>query len=223
MCISCAGMICTMVASSLMARKSKAPVESPFKLKAWRQERGLTLDQVGDALGMTGQNYGKIERGGVELRETYLEPLADLYGIAKTALMHAPGEDIVDATDTVPVVGYVSAGAELALYDQGQGPFDYVQPPRDSKPSTVAASVKGASLGPLLDQALIFYDDVRSPVTSDLHGKMCVVGLEDGRVVVKQLLPGDGGRFHLLSNSSEPPLFNETVSWAAKVTDIRPR
>lgn len=223
MCISCAGVICTLVATRGMARKAKAPIESPFKLKAWRQERGLTLDQVGEALGMTGQNYGKIERGGVELRETYLEPLADLYGIPKSALMQIPGHGIADTTETVPVVGYVSAGAELALYDQGQGPFDYVSPPRDSKPSTVAASVKGVSLGPLLDEALIFYDDVRSPVTADLHGKMCVVGLEDGRVVVKQLMPGDSGRFHLLSNSSEPPLLNETVAWAAKVTDIRPR
>lgn len=134
------------------------------------------------------------------------------------------GEGTEEATsETVPVVGYVSAGAELALYDQGQGPFDYVTPPRDSKPTTVAARVQGVSLGPLFDDALIFYNSVQSPITPELHGKLCVAGLEDGRVVVKQLMPGDGGRYHLLSNSAEPPLFNEAVLWAAKVTDIRPR
>lgn len=185
----------------------------------------MTLDQVGDALGMTGQNYGKIERGGVELREQYVARLADLFGIDPSDLLRDPSDEgyAPPTSETVPVVGYVSAGAELALYDQGQGPFDYVLPPRDTKPTTVAAEIHGVSLGPLFDHALIFYDNVHSPITPELHGKLCVAGLEDGRVVVKQIMPGDSGRFHLLSNSAEPPIFNAAVLWAAKVTEIRPR
>ncbi len=208
-----------------MARKPKTLVESPYKLKAWRKHLGLTLDQVGEALGMTGQNYGKIERGGVELRELYVSQLAKLYAIDPSELLRDPSDEghLPPTTETVPVVGYVSAGAELALFDQGQGPFDYVTPPREAKPTTVAAQVKGVSLGPLFDESLIFYDNVHSPITPELHGKLCVAGLEDGRVVVKQIMPGDAGRFHLLSNSAEPPIFNAEVLWAAKVTEIRPR
>ena len=185
----------------------------------------MTLDQVGEALGMTGQNYGKIERGGVELREQYVARLADLFEIDASDLLRDPSDEgyTPPTSETVPVVGYVSAGAELALYDQGQGPFDYVLPPRDAKPTTVAAEIHGVSLGPLFDHALIFYDNVHSPITPELHGKLCVAGLEDGRVVVKQIMPGDSGRFHLLSNSAEPPIFNAAVLWAAKVTEIRPR
>lgn len=137
-------------------------------------------------------------------------------------LLEGEGSEEV-TSETVPVVGYVSAGAELALYDQGQGPFDYVTPPRDAKPTTVAAQVKGVSLGPLLDESIIFYDNIHSPITPDLHGKLCVAGLDDGRVVVKQIMPGDAGRYHLLSNSAEPPIFNAELLWAAKVTEIRPR
>lgn len=169
-------------------------------------------------------SYPAHENGNASFSFAKAQEYAVAYGVNAEWLYSGRGEaDDGHTSESVPVVGYVSAGAELALYDQGQGPFDYVSPPRDSKPTTVAASVRGSSLGPLLDEAIIFYDDVRSPVTPDLHGKMCVVGLEDGRVVVKQLMPGDSGRFHLISNSSEPPLFNETVTWAAKVTDIRPR
>jgi transcriptional regulator with XRE-family HTH domain len=133
--------------------------------------------------------------------------------------------DVTDrpATDSVPVVGYVSAGASLVQYAEGQGPFDYVPAPRESTPSTVAAAVRGVSLGPAFDEALVFYDDKRSPVTPDLHGKLCVVGLVDGRVLVKVLRPGEDGRFHLTSNTAEEPLWNQDVDWAAKVTDIRPR
>ncbi len=169
-------------------------------------------------------SYPAHENGNASFSFAKAQEYAVAYGVNAEWLYSGRGEaDDGHTSESVPVVGYVSAGAELALYDQGQGPFDYVSPPRDSKPTTVAAAVRGSSLGPLLDEAIIFYDDVRSPVTPDLHGKMCVVGLEDGRVVVKQLMPGDSGRFHLISNSSEPPLFNEMVAWAAKVTDIRPR
>lgn len=202
----------------------RRPPPSPYKLKQWRQHRRLTLEQVGEALGMTGQNYGKIERGGVELRELYVSQLAELFGIDAADLMREPSDDPQHPTsETVPVVGYVSAGAALALFDEGQGPFDYVAPPIDAKPTTVAARVEGTSLGPLFDQAIIFYDSVQNEVTPDLHGRLCVAGLDDGRVVVKQIMPGEAGRYHLLSNSSEPPIFNAVVKWAARVTDVRPR
>lgn len=207
-----------------MARKPKSTAKSPYKLKQWRLHRRLTLEQVGEALNMTGQNYGKIERGGVELRESYVPQLAELFAIDAADLMRDPSDNAEHPTsETVPVVGYVSAGAALALFDEGQGPFDYVSPPRDAKPTTVAARVQGTSLGPLFDEAIIFYDNVQREVTPDLHGRLCVAGLDDGRVVVKQLMPGDGGRYHLLSNSAEPPIFNANVVWAARVTDVRPR
>lgn len=195
------------------------------RLKIARERASYsTAKDAAVAMGVPVATYVQHENGGRGVPATRADRYARFFRVTPEWLLYGRGEvDDAPASDSVPVVGYVSAGAELALYDHGQGPFDYVKPPRDSKPSTVAASVRGSSLGPLLDEALIFYDDVRSPVTSDLHGKMCVVGLEDGRVVVKQLMPGDSGRFHLLSNSSEVPLFNEHVLWAAKVTDIRPR
>lgn len=195
------------------------------RLKLAREKAGYeTAKAAAEAMGVAVATYIQHENGSRGIPATRAERYGRFFRVAPEWLLYRRGEvDDGLTTESVPVVGYVSAGAELALYDQGQGPFDYVSPPRDSKPTTVAAAVRGSSLGPLLDEAIIFYDDVRSPVTPDLHGKMCVVGLEDGRVVVKQLMPGDSGRFHLLSNSAEPPLFNETVAWAAKVTDIRPR
>lgn len=126
-------------------------------------------------------------------------------------------------TESVAVVGYVGAGAVATLYSEGQGPLDYVDPPAGRSPETVAVEVKGTSLGPAFDEALIFYDDVRSPVTPDLHGRLCVVGLPTGQVLVKILRAAPGDRFHLLSNTSDPPILDQEVLWAARVKDIRPR
>jgi len=207
-----------------MARKPKSTAQSPYKLKQWRLHSRLTLEQVGEALNMTGQNYGKIERGSVELRELYVQQLAELFGIDAADLLRDPSDNADHPTsETVPVVGYVGAGSVATLFAEGQGPLDYVEPPQNATASTVGLKVQGVSLGPVWDEAILFYDDVRSPVTPDLHGRLCVVGLPDGRVLVKMLKAANDGTFHLLSNTSEEPLLNQEVIWAARVKAVHPR
>lgn len=49
----------------------------------------------------------------------------------------------------------------------------------------------------------------------------CVVGLKDGRILLKQLQRA-GDQFVLVS-TIEPPMIGCEVAWAAKVTNIRPR
>lgn len=121
-----------------------------------------------------------------------------------------------------PVVGYVGAGAEAHFYADSDI-LDYVLAPEGSTATTRAAEIKGDSLGPLFERWLIFYDDVRSPVTTDLLGKLCIVGLPDGRVLVKQIQASrTPDLYHLLSNF-EQPFFDQEVMWAAAVKDMRPR
>lgn len=62
------------------------------------------------------------------------------------------GGDEGGTTDSVPVVGYVGAGAAAILFGEGQGPFDEVAAPEGSTEHTVAAEIRGESLGPLFDQ-----------------------------------------------------------------------
>ncbi|MCC8963727.1 phage repressor protein [Bradyrhizobium sp. Pear76] len=68
---------------------------------------------------------------------------------------------------------------------------------------------------------MVFYNDIRSPVTPDLIGKLCVVGLADDRVVVKKIKRQDG-EYVLISNT-EPPMANIAIVWAARVIDMRPQ
>jgi len=69
----------------------------------------------------------------------------------------------------------------------------------------------------------VFYDDVRSPVTPDLYGKLCVVGLPDGRILVKQVKPSKtSGLYHLMSQT-EGSLLDQEILWAAKVKNMSPR
>lgn len=125
---------------------------------------------------------------------------------------------------TVPLVGYVGAGSQAHYYATAQEGLGEIDAPDGAAPSTVAAEIRGESLGPALDGWLVFYDEVRNPVTPDLHGRLCVVGLPDDRILVKVIRPtGAPGRYHLISNSAEAPIFDQEVLWAAEVRSMKPR
>lgn len=124
---------------------------------------------------------------------------------------------------SVPLVGYVGAGAAAHFYAESQGELERVDAPKDATSNTVAVQVQGESLGPLFDQWLVYYDDVRSPVTPDLIGRMCVVGLTDDRVLVKRIRRArTPGFFHLESNN-EATINDVEIMWAAKVKSMEPR
>lgn len=125
--------------------------------------------------------------------------------------------------EEVPLVGYVGAGAAAHYYGESQGELDRVRAPKNATKDTVAVEIRGASLGELFERWLVYYDEVRRPVTPDLIGRVCVVGLPDDRVLVKQVKRAKTpGFFHLISNTEQPILDVEIV-WAARVLSMEPR
>lgn len=138
-------------------------------------------------------------------------------------------EHLLDEQETseeigmVPLVGYVGAGAEAHFYEESQGPLGQVLAPNSPTRHTVAVEVQGKSLGALFDRWLVYYDDVRSPITTDLIGRLCVVGLPNGKVLVKRIRKSKApGLFHLESNT-EGTIVDQEVIWAARVKSMQPR
>lgn len=185
-------------------------------LRALREGRAWSQDEAAAAFGTTRNQYAKLEGGARRLSDVWIARAAAAYGIDA-------GEVVTDRRAVVPVVGHVGAGSE-AHFGTGQGPIDEVPAPDDATPQTVAVEVRGESLGTFFDGWLVFYDDVRSPVTDDLVGRLCVVGLEDGRVLVKKLFRsrGDPGRFDLHGQFGDP-VIDVAVAWAAPVKSFAPR
>ncbi len=185
-----------------------------------RANRGWSQRKLADEINAEQTTISSWERSRTEPSREYVERVATALGISVAELEVGAN---ADGITTVPVVGYVQAGAEAVLFSSGQGPFDYVPAPEGSTEKTVAVEIRGESLGPFFSEWLVFYDDVRSPITSDLFGKLCVVGLTDGRILVKQIKPSRSeGLFHLMSQT-EPPILDAELFWAAKVKGMSPR
>lgn len=217
------------------------------RLRIARERAGYSQTAAGKALGIPTSTYSSYERaeypGGRDYKPEKAKSFARLFGgIDANWLITGEGrapkgpalDEHLDSADVLPpdrprknktlVKGYVGASTGAgSLYGFANDQFEEIDRPRWANDQTVAVAITGKSNGPLLDGMVVFYDDVRSPVTDDLIGSMCVVGLADDRILLKKIARGPGGTFRLLSNSDEPDIENAQIEWAAKMICIAPR
>jgi transcriptional regulator with XRE-family HTH domain len=189
-------------------------------LKAARTALGWSQDKLAGEADTSKGYLSDLERG---LRPMppgrKLAQIAEALGVTTEQLVGPDGP----RRTTVPLVGYVGAGAEAHFYGSGDEGLGEVEAPEGSTDQTRAAEIRGESLGPLFDSWLVFYDDVRTPVTPDLLGRLCIVGLPNDKVLVKKIQRSrTPGLYHLLSNN-EAPMLDQEVVWAARVRSMTPR
>lgn len=196
------------------------------RLKRARADAGFeNASAAARAFGWNEVTYRAHEGGGRGLRPDVAARYARALRVPADWLLYGPSRKRRDAEDdpaTVPLVGYVGAGAQAHFAD-AQGPLDEVPAPEGRTDHTKAVEIRGDSLGPFFDRWIVYYDDVRRPVTADLIGPLCVVGLPDGRVLLKKIQRSRSrGLFHLTSQF-DPPILDVPVEWAAKVKTMAPR
>lgn len=116
------------------------------------------------------------------------------------------------------IVGHVGAGAEM-YFEKGQGPFGDVAMPPGVPENTVAAEIRGDSLGPF-NGWFAYFSDRRDAPSRDLIGHLCIVGLTDDRILIKRIAAGRKARRFDLWGAGGEPLQDQRVEWAALVTAL---
>lgn len=185
------------------------------KLKSLRVSSPLTQEQIADAMGVSKSQYIKLERGERRLTVDYARRAAQAFGVRTS--------DVTDENiEYLPVVGRIGASTSgEIIHDTGHGPYGQIIVPVGAFGTEVAVEVEGHSMGIYApDGSLIIYDDRRDPPTEDMLGEVCVVGLTDGRVLLKRLLRGSRrGLFDLESIIGET-IRDQIIEWAAVVAMV---
>jgi phage repressor protein C with HTH and peptisase S24 domain len=192
----------------------------------WRDRVRKLLDQLGismkDASKAAGQGETWVRDILKRDREPGIDGFTALARVLRTSVAYLL-ENRPEGGPPIRIIGYVGAGLEAHFYGDGDNPNEETEAPPNRTTSTVAVQVRGNSMAGYFDDgSVLYYDDIRTPPTEDLIGRLCVVELKDGRVLVKRLHKGSRkGRWTLLSTNADP-LFDRTLTWAARVIWIKP-
>jgi transcriptional regulator with XRE-family HTH domain len=190
-------------------------------LKASRKEKGFSQTALAKRVGVAQQLIGQLERGEVRSSKAVYR-IAKVLDVAVTDLdPEIPSQ--ADGAPIVPVVGYVGAGAEMHFYALADSPEEFVPMPPGGTEDTVAVMVRGSSLGSFFENWLVYYDQKHEPPGPALLRQLCVVELEDGRVLVKRLRKGSEPGLYNLESQTEGLIEDVPVIWAAKVKHMTPR
>jgi DNA-binding XRE family transcriptional regulator len=194
-------------------------IQQGLRLQQARKRAGLEdAGDAADALGVPRPTYYAHENGSRGFKAN-AEKYARKFKVRLEWLWTGQGSP-TGRPVTAPIVGHVGAGAEM-YFEAGQGPFGEVALPEGQPVGTVAVEIRGDSLGPF-NGWFAYFTDRHDPPTDTLIGVLCVVGLADGRVLIKKLGKGRRrARFDLWGAVGEP-LQDQPVSWAAAVTALLP-
>lgn len=192
------------------------------RLKWARQKAGYaSAAGAARAIGVSVPSYNHHENGTRGFKQDRAARYAKFFKVDLSWLLTGQGQP--NRRFSVPVLGYVGAGAEVISHDDhGSGELDRVELPM-AKAEVAALVVRGDSMWPAYaDNDLIFYD--REPLSPrECIGRESVIRLSDGRTFVKVLTKGSQpGRFTLISYNA-PPLVDLEVDWAVPVRWVERR
>lgn len=171
-------------------------------LRAGMKLRGVTQAQLAEKLGLQQNQISKMVRGTRDISALEAAEAARFLNIAM------PGEE-----NTLHVVGYVGAGAEVIPIDDGD-PLSVVQVDFPVPRGSVAAIVRGDSMYPIFEDGdLVAYGGEPLPPEKAV-GSTCVVQLADGRMLIKRVRRGTKDGLYTLTSSNAPDIEDVPLEWA---------
>jgi repressor LexA len=188
------------------------------KLKQLRTAAGWTHEQAAEAMGVSRSQFIKLERGERRLTSDYI-------GMAAKAFQVRASEIIEESSrETVPVMGFIGAGAEI-LPDYEQIPpegIDQIDVPFPLPDDMVAFEVRGDSMLPVFkDKSIVIvYREQKRPLV-DFYGEEAAVRTADGRRFIKTITKGTSG-VNLLSWNAAP-IENVHLEWIGEIFAVLPR
>ncbi|NVP54485.1 XRE family transcriptional regulator [Mycoplana rhizolycopersici] len=186
-------------------------------LKKLRTQASMTQEDAADQLGVSKSQYVKLERGERRMTADYIGRLAKVFGVRPADILEGA------MPDTVPLMGYIGAGAEI-MPDFEQVPpegIEQIHVPFALPDDMVAFRVRGDSMLPVYKSGatVIVYREQKRPLEA-FYGEDAAVRTSDGRRFIKTIMKGISG-VNLMSWNAAP-IENAHLEWIGEIFAVLP-
>ena len=199
-------------------------LDSPHQRLRWaRQQHGkyATPTDAARAFGWTVSTYLGHENGDRVPSRQAAKRYGKAYGYRWEWILDNEGAPTAKQ-QPIKIVGIVDAGGIVTFY-QSDKIRDCPDYPPHAGVATVALEA-GASLRGVAENGwLYFFENEKKPPTKELIGRLCIVALKSGEMLVRTLQPGRKRGRYDLESTTEPTLRDQDVAWAARVSWIKPQ
>lgn len=192
-------------------------MEAHERLKLARERAGFeTAADAARRFGWSESTYRAAENGARPPSKKKVVDYARAFRVSPEWILFGAGGP---EKKSVPIVGYVGAGAEVICADDGYGSLDEVDPPPGVGPEAVAVVVRGDSMWPRYSDGDVIIYDSHTPLEK-VNGSECIVALTDGRRYVKNIRRNSDGT-HDLESWNAPPIRNVDIEWVAGIVWVK--
>jgi phage repressor protein C with HTH and peptisase S24 domain len=185
------------------------------------EEQGFTMKSLSLACGF-GESFVRdmLKRNS----EPSLEKFAKLASMLGTTVAELMGEEPPGPHSTVPLMGFVGAGAEVQpdfeqVPDEG---LEQIAVPFPLPAEMIALQVRGDSMLPQFRDGsiLIVYREQKRSLES-FFGEEAAVRTMDGRRFIKTIIRGTGNTVNLISWNA-PAIENVKLAWIGEIFSVFP-
>lgn len=189
------------------------------RIREWRTERDLTIEQLAEATGLSVSYVSRLESGERNLSVRNMNLFAHALNVEPKDLLAAANERPKTA---VAVMGRIGAGAEIRP-DEEQIPPEGLYEIETFFPlpdDAIAFEIEGDSQYPRYDPGDIIICWRHSSTPEHLVGSEAAVKTADGRRYLKRILRGSlPGTFDLESHNA-PPIRGVEIQWAGSIQSV---
>lgn len=199
-----------------------------FMAQIWKERLAKALAERGINMMTASRLAGKSDTYVRDLLKRDKEPTIENF-MALAKVVGKPVSYLIGETEltttTVPVMGFVGAGAEVSPEFEQVPPegLDQIEVPFPLPDEMIALQIRGDSMLPAYrdGMAVIVYRNQRKPLQS-FYGEDAAVRTSDGRRFLKTIMRGQNGLVNLLSWNAAP-IENVQLEWVGEIFATLPR
>lgn len=191
----------------------------PNRIRALREERDQTIEDLAEATGLSVSYLSRLESGQRNLSVKNMNLIAGALAVSTRDLLPA---NEPEKSTTVAVMGRIGAGAEISPDDEQVPPEGLyeIETPFPIPDDAIAFEVAGESMWPRYDPGDVIICWNQSVSADEVLGWEAAVKTANGQRYLKRVLKGsEPGTFDLESHNAAP-IRGVQLVWIAAIQSV---